>query len=348
MAIRVAHWGTGATGSVALRGIIEDPALELVGLLVTNPEKVGKDAGELAGTEPVGIAATDEIEALLDLEADCLFYAGNGATRELEAAQDMARFLERGTNVGTISLISMVYPPAGPADVRETLEKACAQGNSSFFNSGSSPGVASAAMATSVLSYAGRVDCVRIQEFVDNSGYAVPEAMRVSAGMGQPPDYVPVRVKTGVIERWWGPLAHHVADLLGLQLDALELVWETATTDRDIETAYGLVEAGTIGGLWWQLQGRVGGRERVVVEHFMRAAPHVGPDWESPTGKGGVRIRVLGRPDLRVDTSSSGIVGALSTTAMHVVNAIPMLVAASPGVKGPEDLPHYVTRNVPA
>jgi hypothetical protein len=345
MPIRVAHWGTGATGSYALRGILAHPALALVGLHVTRPEKIGKDAGELVGLGPVGIRATDDVDALIALAPDCLFYAGTGATRELEAAQDMARFLARGIDVATISLISMVYPPAGPADVREALAKACSLGGSSFFNSGSSPGVMSARMVTELLSFAGRVDCVRIQEFVDNSGYAVPEAMRVSAGMGQAPDYVPPRVTNGVVEKWWGPLVRHVADLLGLRLDSVQLDWETACTDRDIETAYGLVEAGTIGGLRWQIRGMVDGRERVVFEHFMRAAAHVGPDWEPP--RKGLVCKVIGEPTLSIVSSGEGVGAALGVTAMHVVNAIPALVAASPGIKGPEDLPHYVTRNVP-
>jgi hypothetical protein len=343
--IRVAHWGTGATGSYALRGIIADPALELIALHVTNPDKVGRDAGELVGVDPVGLAATSDVEALLDLQPDCLVYAGNGADRELEATQDMARFLERGIDVATISLISMVYPPAGPPAVRETLEKACEAGKSAFFNGGSSPGVMSADAILPLLSCAGRIDCVRIQEFVDNSGYAVPEAMRVSAGMGQQPGYVPPRVTSGVVEAWWAPLGHHVADRLGVTLDSIELEWETATTDRDIETAYGLIEAGTIAGLHWQLFGRIGGEVRIVVEHFMRAAPDVGPDWEPP--RKGVVCKIEGEPELEILASSKGIAGSLGVTAMHAVNAIPALVEADPGLKGPGDLPPYATRNVP-
>lgn len=348
MAIRVAHWGTGVTGRQGLRGIIEDPALELVGLLVTNPDKVGKDAGELSDAGvTTGIKASDSVEELLALNADCLFYAGNGAERELEAAQDMARFLERGTDVATISLISMVYPPAGPEDVRAVLEEACRKGGSSFYNSGSSPGIKSAAMVTTLLSCAGRVDCVRISEFVNNSGYAVPDAMRISAGMGQQPGYVPPRVTSGVVNAWWGPLAHHAADLLGIKLDEVKLEWETALTDRDIETAYGLVEKGTIAGLKWQLLGMSGGKPRAIVEHFMRAAEDVAPDWEQPGEIGGVQVRIEGRPTMVLGSSIvGGLEGALIITAMHVVNAIPELVKSSPGLKGPEDLPRYVTRLV--
>ena len=254
--VRVVHWGTGATGSFALRAVLARPDLELVGLVVTDPTKVGRDAGELVGVDPVGVPATDDpAQVLDDVEPDCLLYAGTGADRELEAAEDMAAFLRRGVDVSTISLISMVYPDAGPPDVRAVLDDACREGGASFYDSGSSPGVMSADLVLAALACAGRVDTLRVQELVDNSRYPVPEAMRVSAGMGQPMDYVPARVRSGQIERWWGPLVHLFADHLGLALDPLVLEWETAPAPRDLETAYGGVPAGTIGGPTWRPSG---------------------------------------------------------------------------------------------
>jgi hypothetical protein len=87
--IRVAHRGTGATGSYAQRGILADPALELIAVHVTNPDKVGREAGELVGVEPVGLAATSDVEALLDLRPGCLFYAD-------QAGEGYFRFLGDG------------------------------------------------------------------------------------------------------------------------------------------------------------------------------------------------------------------------------------------------------------
>ena len=52
MSLRVVHWGTGNTGRLALRGVLQHPDLELVGLYVHNPDKVGRDAGELIGSGP--------------------------------------------------------------------------------------------------------------------------------------------------------------------------------------------------------------------------------------------------------------------------------------------------------
>src|SRR5579864_8806137 len=72
---RVIQWATGKVGQVAIRHFAASPAFELVGVLVTNPAKVGKDAGEIAGIAPTGVLATDSVEAIVALNADCVHYA---------------------------------------------------------------------------------------------------------------------------------------------------------------------------------------------------------------------------------------------------------------------------------
>ena len=61
MSLRVVHWGTGNTGRLALRGVLQHPELELVGLYVHNPDKVGRDAGELIGLDAAGVVATSDV-----------------------------------------------------------------------------------------------------------------------------------------------------------------------------------------------------------------------------------------------------------------------------------------------
>ena len=60
---RVVQWATGSVGASALRAIIEHPDLELVGVVVSDPAKEGRDAGELCGVGPTGVVATRDIEA---------------------------------------------------------------------------------------------------------------------------------------------------------------------------------------------------------------------------------------------------------------------------------------------
>src|SRR5437868_12372817 len=142
MPYKVIQWATGNVGQLALRGIIEHPDLELVGLLVHSPDKAGKDAGELAGVGPVGVTATNDVEEILGLDADVVSYMATGDLRPWEAVDDMARILESGKNVVSTSVVPLIYPPAADQKSVERLEEACRKGNTSCFTSGIDPGFA--------------------------------------------------------------------------------------------------------------------------------------------------------------------------------------------------------------
>ena len=124
-----------------------NPDLELVGVWVHSPDKVGKDAGELAGLAPTGVLATNDVDALLALDADCVSYTATADLRPMDAINDMARILASGKNVVSSSVVSMIYPPH--------LEPACAsrsttrarRANVSCFTSGIDPGWANDLLA---------------------------------------------------------------------------------------------------------------------------------------------------------------------------------------------------------
>ena len=138
--MRVAHVGTGATGREALRGIIAHPDLELATMWVASADKVGRDAGELVSVDPVGITAVGSLSEALDCGPDVLSYCGNGLGRETEVVSEVARALERGVDVITISLLGMLYPPAGPAELRVPLKRRLQQAIRPFCRQAWTPG----------------------------------------------------------------------------------------------------------------------------------------------------------------------------------------------------------------
>src|SRR5262249_46625942 len=138
--LRVAVWSTGGIGSIAIRAIHRRPDLELVGVWVYTPEKVGRDAGELANGEPIGIAVTNDADALIDLHPDCIVYAASGPQRDTGAVPDYLRFLQAGINVVSTSSTRLVYPPAFDAKWREQLADAAKAGGASLYVSGIEPG----------------------------------------------------------------------------------------------------------------------------------------------------------------------------------------------------------------
>ena len=113
---KVVQFSTGNVGRHSLRAIIGRKDLQLVGVHAANPDKIGRDATELCGLdEPTGVIATDDIDALIALEPDCVVYTAQGETRPIEAIEQMSKFLSSGINV-----VATVYGDTG------TLCKRCA------------------------------------------------------------------------------------------------------------------------------------------------------------------------------------------------------------------------------
>ena len=92
--VRVVQWTTGNVGRRSVRAIVTRPDLELVGCYAWSDDKVGRDVGELCGIEPVGVAATDDVDALLALRPDCVVY--NPMWQDVD---ELVRILEAGVNV---------------------------------------------------------------------------------------------------------------------------------------------------------------------------------------------------------------------------------------------------------
>src|SRR5271156_6103365 len=98
MSYRVVVWATGGIGSIAIRAIQRRPDLELVGVWVHSQEKVGRDVGELANGDPIGLAATNDADALIALKPDCVVYAASGPERDALAIPEYLKLLAAGLN----------------------------------------------------------------------------------------------------------------------------------------------------------------------------------------------------------------------------------------------------------
>lgn len=343
MNYRVAHGGTGLTGREALRGIINDPALDLIGLLVTTPEKVGADAGSLCGLPDVGLLATHDTDAIIAAKPDCFCYCGTAVRREADAIEDMARMLRAGINVVTISTIPMIYSPAAPQSWRDTIESACREGASSFYATGSEPGVASLNIPTALLAGAGRVDSYRMDEYALglDEVYPIWEVLHESMGFGKPDGHVPVRIASGKVRHDWETVVRYIADILDYELDDIDLDWETLKAPMDLDTNVGMLAAGTICAHRWQLAGKVNGDAVVSVQYFATVSSTPWPEhWPRPVAEAASAVvyRVEGRPNMRMQLcfdaqeGEKNLNSAIALTGMAAVNAIPWIVGAKPGI----------------
>jgi hypothetical protein len=351
MTYKVAQWGTGNVGALALRGILDHPDLELVGLLVHSPEKAGRDAGELAGLARVGVTATTDPDDIVALGADCVSYMATGDLRPDDAVVDMCRVLEAGTNVVSTSVVSLVYPPSAPARYREPLAEACRAGGVSCFTTGIDPGFANDLVPFAFLSSVERVHTLRVMEILDYSTYLQADVLFDIMGFGKPMQELPLLLQPGVIGLAWGGTVSVLAAGLGAELDDIREVHDRVPAARDYETPLGTIAEGTMAGMRFEVQGIVGGEPRIVLEHVTRINEEVAPDWPKLPGQGGYRVDIEGNPGLHcqfhfVGEDGDHNTGGLTATAMRCLNAIPAVCEAQPGVLSVLDLPLVTGRGL--
>ncbi len=352
MTHRVIQWSTGNVGAHTLRSIVLHPDLELAGVWVHSQAKAGKDAAELCGLpEPTGVLATTDADALLASDADVVCYTATGDLRPQEAVEDMCRFLAAGKHVVSTSVVSLVYPPSAPSGWVRQLEAACREGNAACFTSGIDPGFANDLLPLVVSGFSERIDTIRVVENLDYSTYMQPEVLFDTMGFGQPPESTPLLMLPGALTFAWGGVLHMIAAGLGEQLDEVREVVERFDAPHDFTTAVGEIRAGTMAALRFEVQGWIRDRPAIVVEHVTRMHPDMAPDWPAPPGHGGYQLSVTGSPSYTLDLQMMGEdgdhnTGGLVATGMRILNAIPAVCAAPPGLLSTIDLPLVTGRGL--
>jgi len=346
---RVVVLGTGTIGRPGLKAIIEHPELELVGLHSWSSDKIGRDAGEIAGTALTGVLGTDDMDALLDLQADCLAHFGNGAMREDACNAEIIPFLERGTNVVTCAMMDVVHPRHGRPQYVEPLQDACRRGNASMFSSGVDPGFFTTNYLFALLSIAGRIDQIRFSEIADISEYAGVESLRLY-GFNEPLEHRPAMFTDGVGLAWHQSSVRNIADYLEVTLDDITSTWETAALDRDFTATFGTIEAGRTIAVRWTVTGIYKGKPLIVYRKIERLCMEAAPEWELPSPGSGAacwRIHVEGDPSFTSEISG-GLLDGCAMTALHPVNAIPTVCEAPAGILDPLTIRPFYSRLVGA
>jgi len=350
---RVVVWSTGGVGAIAIDAISRRPDLELVGVWVHSPEKVGRDAGELAGIEPLGVTATNDADALVALAPDAVVYAASGPERDGAAVPDYLRLLEAGINVVSTSSTSLVYPPSYfVPDWRDQLEAAAKSGGASFYASGIFPGFASDQLALLMTTQSKYIRTITASEIALNDHYPVADVMMDGMGFGRPLDFEPMLKMPGFIEMAWKAPIHLIAGGLGVEVERINGSQDRELTGRDIEVAFGTIKAGTCGAVRTRAAGVVNGREAIVIEHVIRMARDVAPDWPTSECDATYRVDIEGDPDIHCVMTLGEAEGhgaghaAMASTAMRVVNAIPYVVGAPAGLLSSLDIPTTLPRHV--
>ena len=335
---RVVQWTTGNVGKSSVQAIVANSMLELVGCYAWSPGKVGRDVGELCGIAPLGLTATDDVDALLALEPDCVVY--NPMWTDTD---ELVRILSAGVNVVSTAAFITGHN-LGPG--RERIVEACRRGGSTMFGTGVSPGFAQLLAIVSA-TICDRVDKITVNEAADTTYYDSP-ATEIPVGFGKPIDSPDLQAMTAQGTAVFGEAIRLIADALGVELDDVRCEAEYAQTTADLDLGSWSIPAGCVAGVAASCKGSVGGKVVVELNLLWRKGQTLDPDWKIE--QDGWVIQIDGRPtvtakigflpppDFEAETIADFMVLGHIMTAAPPLNAIPAVVAAPPGIATYTDL----------
>ena len=339
MALRVVQWNTGIVGAAGVRAIAEHPRLELVGCYAWSDDKVGRDAGELAGTVRLGVEATRDVDALIGLRPDCILY-----TPQFPNVDHLVAMLEAGIHVVSTSYF-ITGRSYGAADLAR-LDAAAKRGGASLYGTGINPGFANAfaLLSTGVCQ---RVDRVSVFESVDSTNYGSAETWE-ACGLGRPVDDPALPAMARATTSVFQDAVEMMATALEAPLDEIAYDVEFAAATATVELGYMTIEKGCATGMRQCWSGLVDGRPLIELPIVWTLGYTMEPSW--PVENGYV-VEIDGLPSVRsrieiVHPEDGRGPDFGINTVMPAIHAIEDVVAAPPGIVLANALPLPAARGV--
>lgn len=341
---KVIQWATGGVGAEALKAIILHPRLELAGVKVYSDEKHGLDAGELCGMATTGITATTSIEDILAIDADCVSYMPN-----LSDLDDVCALLRSGKNVACSPFL--FYAENLPDEERKKLADACRAGNSSVHGTGIHPGFAGMVLPLAMSGLSRTIDKVLIQERADWTFYDRPKITFDNMRFGSPPDEVSMSKVPFLAfnASLFADQVRMLADAFGAPLDRIDIEEEILTAAADHDIICGRIEKGTVNAQRYTWKGIVKGEPRIEIQALWTVGGPYPDHWPAPAD--GWTVTIEGDPSIQLHgmtlasyenaaqcSIAEHVHASEIATAMQVVNSIPALCDAAPGIRGTFEL----------
>lgn len=345
--IRVFQVATGNVGTEMIKRISARSDLELVGLHCYTAEKIGKDAGEIAGLAPIGVTATGTVAEIIAARPDVLTFHGVFPDEDLYVA-----VLEAGINIVTTAdwitgwHRDTNHPHPSGKPVSELLAAACKKGGSTFYGTGMNPGL------NQILGVVCSADVAEIEnvttiESVDVSCHH-SAATWIEVGYGLPVDDPSIPAKLEKYTRVFADSVLLMADCFDLQLDEVKFSYELGACTKDVDLGWYRLPEGSLGANYIKYQGVVDGVPKIETHLEWQMTPHTAPHWDI---KGCYITQITGDPyvynkhmifpkpgvDLSNPESFASI--GMTVTGLPALNAIRSVVAAPPGLLSSADIP---------
>lgn len=347
MSYRVVQWATGSVGKAAIEGVLRHPDLELAGCWVHSTEKAGRDVGEIIGAAPLGVAATGDVQAILDMPADCVIYAPM-----IPQLDEVVALLRSGKNV--VSPVGWFYPTEKEA---APLQAACIEGGVSLHGTGINPGGITELHPLMFSALSSAVTFVRGEEFSDIRSYGAPDVVRWIMRFGDTPEEAMSSPMLKLLSGGFIQSVRMCLDALGVRDAEITTSQQVAVATAPIDSPIGPIEPGLVAAQRFQWDALVDGAPVVrVAVNWLMGEQNLDPPWTLGAAGERFEVEVVGDPSAFVtikgwqpETVAEGLVRnpGIVATAMHCVNSVPYVCRAEPGIRTYLDLPLIAGRAHP-
>ena len=323
--IRVMHVGLGPIGAAVLRQIAARPGFKIVGAVDIDPAKIGRDLGDVAGlNRRVGLRVQDNVaKALKAAKPDIIVHCTGSSIKKV--LPELEAILKSKTPIVSTTE-ELAYPAYTHIRQARQIDALAKKAKVAVLGTGVNPGFAMDALPISLTAVCERVERVTVHRVQDARMRRLPFQQKIGAGLTT--EQFQKELDAGSVRHvGMTESIAMIADALGWTLDRITDDVQPKLAAVTISSEFLAVDPGYVCGI---VQDGVGYRKgkpaiRLHLEAYLGALE----SYDS--------VEIEGSPSLSMKIAG-GIHGDIATASL-VVNSIPKVLAAAPGLHTMRDLP---------
>jgi len=317
--IRVVQFGLGPIGQACVKVLLQKPGLELVGGIDVDPQKVGKDIGEVCGLDQgLGMAVRGDTEAALaEWRPQVVVHTTLSFLDSIE--DQLATIIRAGAHVVSSSE-ELFYPFQRNPGFSQRIDTLAKQHGVAVIGTGVNPGFSMDILPLCLTGVCTEVNRIVVTRVVDTAPRRLPLQKKTGAGLSRQEFEERLAAgRFGHIGMRESALA--VMDTLGWPADEIEESIQPVIAETEMRTAFLTVEPQQVAGLRQIMRVKSEGQERLMLDLQISVGATEPHD----------SVEIIGEPPFSVRIEG-GIFGGTATIGA-LVNTIPRIINAPPGLR---------------
>ncbi|MBW7989152.1 MAG: dihydrodipicolinate reductase [Planctomycetes bacterium] len=321
--INIVHIGIGPIGQKMVKYAVERGCFNIVGAVDPDPDKAGKDLGELCGVNPLGITVSSNLdEAIRGKSPEAAIVT---TVSSVVAFESQIVELAKAKLHIVSTCEELFYPWKTQPELSSRVDKICRENGVVCLGTGVNPGYLMDFLPTVLTAPCQNVKKVEVWRVQDASVRRIPFQQKIGAGLTL--EEFEIKKKEGTLRHVGLPESvDFIANRLGWKLDRNTESLEPVIAEKDINNGYKPISKGMACGVHQVGRGFIGDKEVIALK--FKAAVGEPESYE--------QVHIDGEPEIK-SKITGGVNGDIATCAI-TLNAVRSVLAASPGLKTMGDI----------